>query len=442
MARLLLAVAASAAASAAASSSSSFTGAVASGSSVLSLRVSASLSGSTVQVDPWGSNSLRVRIAAPGNPVADPPLMGLLPTPPLARGHGDAVVDGDSLSITNGNIRASVDPSSGLVTLTRPSDGVTLLRQTAQVFGAAPAGTCSGCYSGNSTFAGVGPDERIYGFGSQQDGAVSKPLPFFRSIEASEYYPYNHGSQALVGWWMSSVGYGVLNNLPSYGFYSISTSSTTVFSNATRGMDFFVTTTPSSFDPSSQSFAAPLLSQYADAVGHAKPIPYYASGFIQSKDRYFNQTQLLGVARGYVERGLPISAIVIDWFHWVQLGDWSFNPACWTDPQGMFDELHGMGIELMTTFWPFMNSTSVNWDRFTSERWLAIYEPTGQPEPFWSYRQTGDLVDTTNPYAANAVFDAFWEAYGSLGVKMVWLDGELTTSGNASRARARKVRAL
>ena len=39
--------------------------------------------------------------------------------------------------------------------------------------------------------------------------------------------------------------------------------------------------------------------------------------------------------------------------HWVNLGDWTFNPACWPDPQGMVDELQTLGIEVMVTFWPF-----------------------------------------------------------------------------------------
>jgi alpha-glucosidase (family GH31 glycosyl hydrolase) len=30
-----------------------------------------------------------------------------------------------------------------------------------------------------------------------------------------------------------------------------------------------------------------------------------------------------------------------------QMGDWTFNPACWPDPQGMVTELASMGIELM-----------------------------------------------------------------------------------------------
>jgi alpha-D-xyloside xylohydrolase len=154
--------------------------------------------------------------------------------------------------------------------------------------------------------------------------------------------------------------------------------------------------------------------------------------FFQSKDRYFNQSQLLSVAREYVARGIPISVIVVDWFHWLQLGDASFNPACWPDPQAMVDELQGQGINLMVTFWPFMNSSSVNWPVFDQSNWLATKESTGKHDMFWTYLQSGALVDTTNVYAQRAVFEKFWENYGSLGVKAVWLD-EVSREGRDFR---------
>ena len=64
----------------------------------------------------------------------------------------------------------------------------------------------------------------------------------------------------------------------------------------------------------------------------------------QCKNRYRNQSQLLEVARGYVDRGLPISTIVIDWHHWPNMGDWEFKPQCWPDPQAMVDELKTLGL--------------------------------------------------------------------------------------------------
>ena len=45
-------------------------------------------------------------------------------------------------------------------------------------------------------------------------------------------------------------------------------------------------------------------------------LPEWAAGFWQCKLRYETQEELLQVAREYKKRGLPISVIVIDYFHW------------------------------------------------------------------------------------------------------------------------------
>ena len=76
----------------------------------------------------------------------------------------------------------------------------------------------------------------------------------------------------------------------------------------------WLTTTPGDviYDAAHPHPFLSLLEQYADAVGHAPPMPAFAAGFIASKDRYRNQSQLLDVAHGYVDRGIPISMIVID----------------------------------------------------------------------------------------------------------------------------------
>nr|WP_321166674.1 TIM-barrel domain-containing protein [Paenibacillus sp. Soil787] len=41
--------------------------------------------------------------------------------------------------------------------------------------------------------------------------------------------------------------------------------------------------------------------------------------------RYYNQEQLLEVAREYKRRKLPIDVIVIDFFHWPKQGDFRFE---------------------------------------------------------------------------------------------------------------------
>ena len=64
----------------------------------------------------------------------------------------------------------------------------------------------------------------------------------------------------------------------------------------------------------------------ADLTGHAPEMPQWATGFWQCKLRYETQDQLLEVARKYKELGIPLSVIVIDYFHWTEQGDYKFDP--------------------------------------------------------------------------------------------------------------------
>ena len=82
---------------------------------------------------------------------------------------------------------------------------------------------------------------------------------------------------------------------------------------------------------------------YATATGTVPMMPEYAMGFWQCKLRYQTQEELLEVAREYKRRGLPISVIVADFFHWPKQGDWKFDPEYWPDPKAMVDELKADG---------------------------------------------------------------------------------------------------
>lgn len=195
------------------------------------------------------------------------------------------------------------------------------------------------------------------------------------------------------------------------------------------GVDVWLSALPADFVPGGAvSPFRSLLAQYVDAVGHAPQMPFYATGFIQCKDRYRNQSQLLAVAQGYLDRGLPISVIVIDWMHWVHQGDWAFNPVCWPDPQGMVDQLSTQGIETMVTYWPFQTTGSQHWTEFNSSGYLVEPYAGGQK----AYDGDQFLVDETNPAARAAAFQGFWDGYGKYGIKTVWIDAAEPEHNGAS----------
>jgi len=267
-------------------------------------------------VEPWGTDAVRVRVSAPGNSAKQEPIVGaLLPDPPAPRGHGPALVSESGLEVTNGNLKVVVDEKTGFLTATRVSDGVVLLRQTGLEWGATSTPKDrKGSVSAAVTFAGHA-GEQVYGFGEHKNQKVQQ-MPYQKKFADSLYYGYSQGGDVSIPYYSSSLGYGFVWNSPSLGSVSVSESEIEWVSNATLGVDMWISTTPAHCDmktngTASRSYLLDLLHSYVDAVGHATPMPFWTTGFIQCKDRYRNQTQVLDVARGYVERGLPISMIVI-----------------------------------------------------------------------------------------------------------------------------------
>jgi len=159
---------------------------------------------------------------------------------------------------------------------------------------------------------------------------------------------------------------------------------------------------------------------YALAAGTVPMMPDFAMGFWQCKLRYQTQEELLAVAREYKKRGLPISVIVVDFFHWPLQGEWKFDPVYWPDPDAMIAELKEMGIELMVSVWPTVDRRSENWNEMV-ERGLLIRTERG-------YRISMDFqgntihFDATNPEARAYVWEKSKKNYYDKGIRIFWLD--------------------
>ena len=93
---------------------------------------------------------------------------------------------------------------------------------------------------------------------------------------------------------------------------------TTWRAQSTKVLDYWITAgdTPAEIEES-----------YASVTGTVPMMPDYGMGFWQCKLRYQTQDELLNIAREYKKRGLPISVIVVDFFHWPYEGEWKFDPS-------------------------------------------------------------------------------------------------------------------
>jgi len=218
-------------------------------------------------------------------------------------------------------------------------------------------------------------------------------------------------SQVSIPFVLSNKGYGFFWNNPAIGWASFGKNVTEWYAASTKQMDYWIT---------AKDTPAEIEEQYADVVGKVPMMPDYAMGFWQCKLRYQTQEELLNVAREYKRRGLPISVIVIDFFHWTDHGDWKFDPQYWPDPDGMIKELKSMGIELMVSVWPTVAKTSENFQEM-NEKDLLVKNDIGITTHM-EFMGNTVFFDATNPKAREFIWEKVKKNYYEKGVKLFWLD--------------------
>jgi len=245
-------------------------------------------------------------------------------------------------------------------------------------------------------------NEQFYGLGHERMNVFSKKgcTVDLRHLNTKCSIPYVY----------SSLGYGFLWNIPSTGTVELAANRTRWNSDCTKGIDYVVI----------EGTPKQACSKLTELTGHAPEMPEWALGFWQCKLRYENQEQVLSVARKYKELGVPISVIIIDYFHWTEQGDYTFDPKYWPDPKAMADELHKMGIKLMVSMWPTINQNSKNYQYMQSHNML-LRTASGSNRVFDFYGPNAE-IDPTNPEAREYIWNRLKEGYIDNGVDQMWFD--------------------
>ncbi len=246
-------------------------------------------------------------------------------------------------------------------------------------------------------------DEKIFGMGQYQDKNLNK--------KGSLLELAHRNSQSSVPFMISSRGYGFFWNNPAIGMVAFANNKTEWTALSTKKMDYFITAGDTPAD---------LERNYSAATGRTPMMPEYGLGYWQCKLRYRNQEELLNVAREMKRRGLPIDAIVVDFFHWTRQGDFKFEPRDWPDPQAMVKELKDMGIETVVSVWPTIDERSENFGEMASNGYLVTADRGNGNHMTWM----GNTVfyDATHPGAQKFVWDKCKKNYYDYGIRCFWLD--------------------
>ncbi len=252
-------------------------------------------------------------------------------------------------------------------------------------------------------------DEHDYGLGQNQQGFLDRRG---HVIECAHDYDAPSGQSVCVPFLLTNKGYGLVWDNPSKTTVSLGFNNQNTFqSQVGQRVSFFVI---------AGDYNA-IYRGYRLLTGDVPMLPKSAYGYIQCKQRYSTQAELMSVAKGYRDRKLPIDDLVIDWFTYTKMGQMDMDPKAWPDPVAMLKDLHAMNYHVMISVWPRFTEGSRYYDLLKQHNWFE-HLADGTPTNGLPYDKAGSDIDTTNPDAAKWYWSIIKENYVNKGFDSFWAD--------------------
>lgn len=149
-----------------------------------------------------------------------------------------------------------------------------------------------------------------------------------------------------------------------------------------------------------------IISGYRTLSGHAPVAPRWALGFWQSRTRYVDAEETIGVLAELRRRHIPVDNIVQDWQYWKQdeWGSHDFDLTRFPDPKKFFDGIHSLHGHSMLSVWPKFYTSLQNYKEFDEKGWI--------------YRQI--VNDGVKDWVGPGYLSSFYDAYSPDARRLFW----------------------
>jgi len=402
-------------------------------------RVMLDYRGSTMVLEPYAPNIIRVSLSLKKDHAQAPPGYGFVAAPAADTWTQQKTEEGDvyrssRLIVTlprdhpGRPVATQVDiakffsgstPGADIVFQT--AEGKTLLHMTGWSMSVpnhkdGNAGVLNDKRASDPPFYQVGAtfvspdDEHYYGLGQNQEGFLD-----YRGhrVECWHNYTATAGPSVCVPFLVTNHGYGLIWDNPSKTVIEPGFNEQTQWTSEVGDRVSFFVISGGTMDE--------IYRGYRLLTGATPLLPKAAYGYIQCKQRYASQDEVLGVARGYRERHLPADIMVVDWFYYSKMGEMDFVPDKWPDPAAMNRQLHDMGFQTMISVWPRFAQGSRFYDFLLKKGWFE-HLANGTPTDGLPYDRAGSDIDTTNPDAGRWFWETIRDNVLSKGFDAIWAD--------------------
>jgi len=194
------------------------------------------------------------------------------------------------------------------------------------------------------------PQEAIYGLGQGEEGIFN--------YRGHNQYLYQHNMRIPIPFIISSEGYGILIDCCSLMTFNDDHNGSYIFMDTVEQLDYYFIAGKNIDE---------IISGYRDITGKAVMLPKWAFGYVQSKEAYRTQDDLVKTVKEYRRRNVPIDCIVQDWNYW-ENGKWGekiLDEKRYPNIKEAIDNIHALNVHTMVSIWPNMGPSSKNLAEFS-----------------------------------------------------------------------------
>lgn len=382
--------------------------------------VAAEVDGGTLRLTACSERAVRVVFTPNGGPPPAPSLAVVRP----CDGFRDVTVRETpaAVSVLTARLEARLDRRTAAVSFHDPA-GEIVLAETAGGRSLAPAEVLGQKTRHAEQRFDWRTDEALYGLGEQQGGLVN--------YRGHDVLLVQENTIDVVPLLVSSRGYGILWDNASESRLRDAAGRGALWSQMAESIDYTFLYGPDLDD---------VVASYRELTGAAPLFPRWAYGFWQCKERYKTQDELVGIAREFRRRQVPIDVVVQDWFYWdpFKWGSHRFDRVRYPDPAAMVRALHALNTKLMISVWAKFVPGSDNHAEMAARGFLypAFDEAHGGPKG-----NSEQYYDAFDPAARALYWRQIDEQLFSKGIDAWWLDATEPEIGDLKRDEVRQVMA-
>ncbi len=204
-------------------------------------------------------------------------------------------------------------------------------------------------------------DETIHGLGQSEEGDYNR--------RGTAQYLYQHNMKIPVPFLVSDKAYGILFDCGSLMTFNDDACGSYVFLDTVEQLDYYFIHGRCMDD---------VIAGFRELTGECPLLPKWAFGYIQSKEAYRSQQELVDVVAEYRRRKVPLDCVVQDWNTWKSnlWGDKHLDRERYPNMSVAADEIHKMHAHTMISVWPNMNEGGKDFEEFASAGHLLLDHST------------------------------------------------------------------